>query len=218
MSRQSVSKVLHQYGASSRVELPPPFLAPALHFPLISSSIQTSRFSTTHAVAAREKSKLRGVSAIHRTGPRRPLLVSKHPLPRPVENPEKRETTPNHGLWGFFGDDKSALIPPADEHSHGRSWTIEELRQKSWDDLYSLWWVCVKERNRIATSNSERERLQAGYGEYEANHRDETVRVTQKAIKHVLRERYYAWTEARELYNQGYRPDAEEIQEEEKFT
>lgn len=32
------------------------------------------------------------------------------------------------------------------------------------------------------------------------------VRKTQNAIKHVLRERWYAWTEARELYDKGYRP------------
>lgn len=36
--------------------------------------------------------------------------------------------------------------------------------------------MCVKERNRIATSNYERERLKAGYGEYEAGNRDKTVR------------------------------------------
>lgn len=119
MSRQSLTKLVRQHGASSRVELPPSFLAPALHFPLISSSLQTSRFSTSPAVAAREKSKQRGVSAIHRTGPRRPLLVSKRPLPRPVEKPEKRASTPDHGLWGFFSEDKAALMPPDMEYSHG---------------------------------------------------------------------------------------------------
>lgn len=57
----------------------------------------------------------------------------------------------------------------------GRSWTIQELREKSWDDLHSLWWVCMKERNRIATSNAERDRLKAGYGLWEAENRDRTV-------------------------------------------
>ena len=33
------------------------------------------------------------------------------------------------------------------------------------------------------------------------------IRSTQRAIKHVLRERWYAWDEARELYNSGYRPE-----------
>ena len=57
----------------------------------------------------------------------------------------------------------------------GRSWAITELRDKSWDDLHKLWWVCIKERNRIATSNMERDRLKAGYGEHEAEGRDKTV-------------------------------------------
>lgn len=60
-------------------------------------------------------------------------------------------------------------------HQIGRSWSIQELREKSWEDLHCLWWVCVKERNRIATSNLERQRLKAGYGEWEASERDRTV-------------------------------------------
>ena len=36
------------------------------------------------------------------------------------------------------------------------------------------------------------------------------VRVTQKSIKHVLRERWYAWEDAQKLYEQGYRPQNEE--------
>jgi hypothetical protein len=81
----------------------------------------------------------------------------------------------------------------------GRAWTVEELRQKSWEDLHSLWWVCAKERNRIATSSKERERLKAGYGQFEAEDRDKTVRKTQQAIKHALTERFYAWEHARKL-------------------
>ena len=94
---------------------------------------------------------------------------------------------------------------------------MEELRRKSWEDLHRLWWICVKERNRLATEAYERRRLNAGYGDYEAHDRERAVcfsnhsihsdckianeflpqiKVTQRAIKHALTERWYAWEAA----------------------
>jgi large subunit ribosomal protein L47 len=98
----------------------------------------------------------------------------------------------------------------------GRAWTVNELRNKSYDDLWSLWWVCAKERNRIATQEFERSRVKAGYGEQEATLRDkevfrtlghhasaqlmpDQVKLTQRAIKHALTERWYAWQAARKI-------------------
>ncbi|KAL2834444.1 mitochondrial 39-S ribosomal protein L47 (MRP-L47)-domain-containing protein [Aspergillus cavernicola] len=213
MHRQSVLRLARQYGAVPMVELPPPYLAPSLHFPMNRSSVQTSNFSSTAATAGRGRdlSKSRGVSAIHRTGPKFKLGASKYPLPTPVspEKLEKRQATPDHGLWGFFPKGREALSTPEYDGAHGRSWSIQELREKSWEDLHCLWWVCLKERNRIATSNQERKRLKAGYGEYEAQQRARVIRVTQHGIKHVLRERWYAWEDAQKLYQTGYRPQDE---------
>lgn len=119
MHRQSVARLARQCGGLPLAELPPPYLAPSLHF----SRIQCSNFSST-AVAAghgRDLSKSRGVSAIHRTGPKFKLGVSKYPLPKPVspETLEKRNPTPDHGLWGFFPPDHQALSTPKYDHAHG---------------------------------------------------------------------------------------------------
>lgn len=121
---------------------------------------------------------MRGVSTQRRTGPRQPLSVSNAKLPQPVLDESKRlqvKVDENHGLYEFFRHKDKPLSTPAEEGSHGRSWSAEELRGKSWEDLHSLWWICCKERNRIATENYERQRLQAGYGDEDAETRDRTV-------------------------------------------
>jgi len=86
-----------------------------------------------------------------------------------------------------------------EEHRHGRSWTVGELRSRDWESLHQLWWVCVKERNRLATEKIERKRLQAGYGDHENEYRDKTVQKTMKAILDTLAERHQAYHEAFEL-------------------
>ncbi|KAK4156216.1 mitochondrial 39-S ribosomal protein L47 (MRP-L47)-domain-containing protein [Chaetomidium leptoderma] len=172
------------------------------------SLTQTASLSTTAALLKRHKypeardnkdhNKKRGESAIRRTGTRWRLSMSDEPLPRPV--PRSRlpaiETDPDHGLWDFFANRTSVAHAPEEEAKHGRSWSVEELRGKSWDDLHRLWWVCVKERNRISTSNWERKKSELGFGEAEAFVRDREVRATMRAIKHTLTERFYTWEDA----------------------
>ncbi|OLN95610.1 54S ribosomal protein L4, mitochondrial [Colletotrichum chlorophyti] len=162
---------------------------------------QASNFSTSaaHSVRkTRDNNRLRGVSTMRRSGPREPLSVSWEKLPKPVNYKAETAVDPNHGLWDFFYN-KQLVNTPKDDQSHGRAWTVEELRKKSWEDLHTLWYVCLKERNRISTTSRERERRKLGFGAFEANERDETVIATMKAIKHTLTERFYVWEDARKL-------------------
>ncbi|KUI53717.1 54S ribosomal protein L4, mitochondrial [Cytospora mali] len=170
---------------------------------------QARLFSTTEALqkrqgnrrANRDHNRERGLSAVKRTGTREVLSVHNEPLPQPVDPGKfpKVPTDKNHGLWDFFYARDKPLNTPQEDHAHGRAWRVEELRRKSWDDLHLLWWVCVKERNRIATSNWERAKGRYGYGDSESREREMEVRKTQASIKHVLTERYYAWEDARIL-------------------
>ncbi|CAK7266358.1 54S ribosomal protein L4 mitochondrial [Sporothrix epigloea] len=181
--------------------------------PVRTQTQQRSSFSTSSALEKRHKyhprdnNRLRGVSSIRRTGPREFLSVSNTPLPRPALTAEAKkakeaayaaarpEIDADHGLWQFFYD-KQVAQTPAKDAAHGRSWTAEELRRKSWDDLHRLWWVCVKERNRIATAAVARKHFDLGFGSYEADERDATVRESMARIKHVLTERFYTWEDA----------------------
>ncbi|TGZ84424.1 MRP-L47-domain-containing protein [Ascodesmis nigricans] len=149
----------------------------------------------------KDRNPKRGMSPMRGVGPKQMLETEQYDLPRPVLDPKARtevKTDEDHGLWGFFHE-KKCLPTPEEDHAHGRAWTAAELRIKSWDDLHRLWWACVKERNIIATQQKERERLDPGYGEYESEEREAEVIKTQKRIRYVLTERYYAWEEAREI-------------------
>ena len=118
MHRPAIAR-LARHGGLAMAELPPPYLAPSLHF------TQTSNFSTTPVAAGRSRGRdrnpNRGVSAIHRTGPRFKLSISDRPLPTPVprKDMEKRATNPNHGLWGFFPSSRQALSTPEDDSAFG---------------------------------------------------------------------------------------------------
>lgn len=157
---------------------PPGFLLPF-------AARQSTPFSTTAPLEKRRKpgpdrNPARGQSALKRTGLKKQRLssiekrVDAKGLPKPVLDPERRtedETDPEHGLWGFFAEDGEVLQPPMAIVAHGRAWSVPELRIRDWDDLHRLWWVCVKEVNRISTMEAERKRVEAGHGEYEATKR-----------------------------------------------
>lgn len=135
-------------------------------------------FSTTAPQCkrkTRDNNRLRGVSALRRTGPREPFSVSWEQLPEPAKYKPPVRTDEDHGLWGFFHGKDKLMNTPAEDGAHGRAWTVQELRQKGWEDLHALWWACCRERNCIATADAERTRAGLGFGEYESSERDVVV-------------------------------------------
>jgi large subunit ribosomal protein L47 len=68
----------------------------------------------------------------------------------------------------------------------GRSWSVRELRRKSYEDLHKLWYVLYKERNMLLTESNLSRRH--GYTMIQPNRRQK-VRKSMGAIKHVLGER-----------------------------
>uniref|UniRef100_A0A8D0EFW1 Large ribosomal subunit protein uL29m n=1 Tax=Salvator merianae TaxID=96440 RepID=A0A8D0EFW1_SALMN len=63
---------------------------------------------------------------------------------------------PQNGLQEFFDDPQNW---GKDEVKSGDSWTVEQLRGKSSEDLHKLWYVLLKERNMLLTMEHEGKRL-----------------------------------------------------------
>lgn len=135
-----------------------------------SQQYQQRTFSTTPELnerrSRRDNNKKRGLSSMYGSKPSHRMQLTAAELPRPVPGFKPRVATdPEHGLWGFFYAKKERLISPDEVSAHGRAWTVEELRHKSWEDLHRLWWTCAKERNRIGTMQTEYKALKYKVGE-----------------------------------------------------
>ncbi len=124
MSKIRVARLCTTFRSVSFKESLPLFLSLMLASP-DQSVIQQSHFSTSSPSRERRKrdgNPNRGISALRRTGLRYPVGMSKEPLPQPVLDPNKRskiKVDENHGLWGFFNKNRTALSTPEEDNSHG---------------------------------------------------------------------------------------------------
>ena len=78
----------------------------------------------------------------------------------------------------------------------GRAWSASELRLKSLEELHALWFVLLRERNKL---NSEREAARSQVRPMAAPHRLEKTRKSMARIKRILGERPQAVESARLL-------------------
>ncbi|KAK4047476.1 54S ribosomal protein L4 mitochondrial [Microbotryomycetes sp. JL201] len=143
--------------------------------------------------------------------------VNDSPQLPPSQRPNKQDTdTSNHPLWKFFHDKQSLQAPDKRTDESGKSWTSFELRRKSFEDLHTLWYILVRERNVLLTQREEARRLRLDLKTF-GNHADR-LRMCQKSmarIKQVVSERRHAALEAAEiLRSRGEAKAAEDMEAE----
>jgi len=104
----------------------------------------------------------------------------------------------NHPLYQFFGNPGAALRSAGELDSESREWTFAELRRKSFDDLHTLWYLLLKQRNILATEVRLGQSL--NYRKTQAHDElDDKLKLSQKRIKQVLLERQVAYERAQTM-------------------
>lgn len=140
--------------------------------------------------------------------PTGPALTIKAPIPPAAKNIKVKD---DHPLWQFFSQ-KKYWRKFSELDQTGRPWTIPELRRKSFNDLHSLWYNCLKERNVLAREqhllNTENEQPDSPYMRL-----SDEIRETMWRIRHVLSERHHAYDRSQELLPQYKAQILEEFKE-----
>nr|KAJ3418206.1 39S ribosomal protein L47, mitochondrial [Polyrhizophydium stewartii] len=97
------------------------------------------------------------------------------------------------GLDEFF-DSGKGWVWNDKELPTGRAWLSAELRNKSFDDLHKLWWVCIKELNKLYSQRDEARRFSMYFP-----HVERIRQLTMGRIKNVLWGRRQAWLQAQHV-------------------
>lgn len=146
--------------------------------------VGVARFSTVAARLARAK----GYRIPHDVALRKPILPT-------IDNIKVRD---DHPLWQFFH--KKQFVRTVDElEIQGRSWTVQELRKKSFEDLHALWYVCLREMNKIQREARLYEDIGSSKLQQCMNF-EEAVKNSMLAIRQVLTERETGLNNAREEF------------------
>lgn len=143
--------------------------------------VGVARFSTAAARLARTK----GYRVPSDVKLRKPILPT-------IDNIKVRE---DHPLWEFFHK-KQFVRSAEDLDIQGRSWTVQDLRKKSFEDLHALWYVCLKEMNRIQREEVIYEDIGSSKMQ-QCIQLEEAVKNSMLSIKQVLTEREASLANAR---------------------
>ncbi|QPG75667.1 hypothetical protein FOA43_003025 [Brettanomyces nanus] len=138
---------------------------------------QLAKFSTSARSLARSRKQYR-IS---------PHIKLRPPIVPSIDNIEIKE---DHALWQFF-EDKSFVRTPEQITFTGRAWTVQELRRKSFEDLHSLWYVCLKERNKLYRESHVYDQIESLRSQ-EFEGLSEQIRQTMIHIRQVITEREMA--------------------------
>lgn len=127
-----------------------------------------------------------------------PQIKLRPPIVPTINNIAVKE---DHPLWQFFSD-KKFVRTPNEVSFTGRAWTVPELRRKSFEDLHSLWYVCLKERNRLYREGHVYDQIDSMRSQdFEGLSME--IRQTMIHIKQVITEREAALANAQDAFEEG---------------
>ncbi|PPQ91692.1 hypothetical protein CVT25_012905 [Psilocybe cyanescens] len=158
----------------------------------------------------------------------------KEPAPPPPKQNSliKVAVREDHGLYGFFrrkpnsdnltGEARYEVVetPEDGQLLTGRAWEAAELRHKSFKDLHTLWYVCLREKNLLATQKEEARRMGVNHVDLQVPMaKVRNCRKTMARIKLVLNERRLAYEGARAIAEKdhAYAVEVSKVVEEDRL-